>query len=282
MAAAISSGSFQTIGMVVAPCSMKSLAQIALALDDNLLARAADVTLKERRKLVVVPRETPLNLSHLRHMVAITEMGGVILPPAPSFYHTRKPSPTSSTRRSARFSTSSRSSTTSLRGGRAMPAAELEARCLDLLTGATTMTLASCADNVPWATDVYFVSVGFDLWFVSSANSRHSANLKENPACSATVHVSARDWKAIRGLQFAGKAVQASATDALGLLGPYFKKFPFAEAVAAGLNARTRASALAVYRIAVERVWYIDNSLGFGTKYTAEVDGGRVGAFHEV
>ncbi|RBP05047.1 4-hydroxy-3-polyprenylbenzoate decarboxylase [Roseiarcus fermentans] len=87
LAASISSGSFQTIGMVVLPCSMKSLAQIALALDDNLLTRAADVTLKERRRLVVVPRETPLNLSHLRHMVAITEMGGVILPPVPSFYH---------------------------------------------------------------------------------------------------------------------------------------------------------------------------------------------------
>ena len=87
LAASISSGSFQTIGMAVVPCSMKSLAQIALALDDNLLTRAADVTLKERRRLVVVPRETPLNLSHLRHMVAITEMGGVILPPAPSFYH---------------------------------------------------------------------------------------------------------------------------------------------------------------------------------------------------
>jgi flavin prenyltransferase len=87
LAASISSGSFQTLGMVVVPCSMKSLAQIALALSDNLLTRAADVTLKERRKLVIVPRETPLNLSHLKHMVSITEMGGVILPPAPSFYH---------------------------------------------------------------------------------------------------------------------------------------------------------------------------------------------------
>ncbi|MGZ4186569.1 MAG: UbiX family flavin prenyltransferase [Solirubrobacteraceae bacterium] len=87
MAAAISSGSFQVTGMAVVPCSMKSLAQIALSVADNLLARAADVTLKERRKLVLVPRETPLHLGHLRHMTAVTEMGGVILPPAPSFYH---------------------------------------------------------------------------------------------------------------------------------------------------------------------------------------------------
>jgi 4-hydroxy-3-polyprenylbenzoate decarboxylase len=87
LAAAVSSGSFGADGMVVAPCSMKSLAQIALSLNDNLLTRAADVTLKERRKLVVVPRETPLHLGHLRHMAALAEMGAVILPPMPSFYH---------------------------------------------------------------------------------------------------------------------------------------------------------------------------------------------------
>ncbi len=87
LAAPVSSGSFRVCGMAVVPCSMKSLAQIALSLGDNLLSRAADVTLKERRKLVVVPRETPLHLGHLRHMTALAEMGAVILPPAPSFYH---------------------------------------------------------------------------------------------------------------------------------------------------------------------------------------------------
>jgi 4-hydroxy-3-polyprenylbenzoate decarboxylase len=90
LAASISSGSFPIFAMAVVPCSMKSLAQIALSLGDNLLARAADVTLKERRKLVLVPRETPLHLGHLRHMTAITEMGGVILPPMPAFYHAPK------------------------------------------------------------------------------------------------------------------------------------------------------------------------------------------------
>jgi 4-hydroxy-3-polyprenylbenzoate decarboxylase len=85
--AQLASGSFRVLGMVVIPCSMKSLAQIALSLSDNLLIRAADVTLKERRKLVLVPRETPLHLGHLRHLVTVAEMGGVILPPTPSFYH---------------------------------------------------------------------------------------------------------------------------------------------------------------------------------------------------
>ncbi len=85
--AAIASGSFHTGGMVVAPCSIKSLSAIANSYDDGLLARAADVVLKERRTLVLVVRETPLHLGHLRLMTAVTEYGGVVLPPMPAFYH---------------------------------------------------------------------------------------------------------------------------------------------------------------------------------------------------
>jgi flavin prenyltransferase len=86
LAAAISSGSFRTMGMIVAPCSMRSLGEIANGITSNLLTRAADVVLKERRRLVLMVRETPLHAIHLRNMTRLAEMGAIIAPPVPAFY----------------------------------------------------------------------------------------------------------------------------------------------------------------------------------------------------
>jgi 4-hydroxy-3-polyprenylbenzoate decarboxylase len=90
LAAAISSGSFRTIGMIVAPCSMRSLGEIAHGISSNLLTRAADVVLKERRRLVLVARETPLHTIHLRNLLTVSELGAIVAPPVPAFYNKPK------------------------------------------------------------------------------------------------------------------------------------------------------------------------------------------------
>ena len=125
LAAPISSGSFKTDGMLVIPCSIKSASAIAYGFNANLLARAADVCLKEKRRLVLVVRETPLHLGHLRTLTQLAELGAVILPPVPGWYARPKRSTTSSRTPSAKRSTSSGSTRSCSRAG---PAPDADGR----------------------------------------------------------------------------------------------------------------------------------------------------------
>jgi uncharacterized protein len=160
---------------------------------------------------------------------------------------------------------------------------QLESKCVGLLKDATTMTLATCANNIPWATDVYFVSAGFDLWFISSPRSRHGAILKQNPSCAATIHPSARDWKEIRGLQLAGTATEFDPICNPEPLFRYFEKFPFAQSIYTNLSAGSDAARLSIYQLAAEKAWYMDNSIGFGAKFVCEIkNGNRIGNFNKL
>ena len=123
--ASIASGSFRTAGMVIAPCSMKSMGGIVLSVGGDLLVRASDVILKERKKLVLVARETPLHLGHLESMAQLTRMGAVIFPPVPAFYHRPRPWTTSSTRPWPASWTSSRSRPTCSTAGTRSPSAAI-------------------------------------------------------------------------------------------------------------------------------------------------------------
>jgi len=142
------------------------------------------------------------------------------------------------------------------------------------------MTLATCTDAVPWATDVYFAADGFDLVFLSSPRSRHSRNLAINPACAATIHPLVKSWREIRGLQIEGEVHPPEGTLAKArALAAYLTKFPFASDLIA--HPAETAGAFANATLLVlrpSRLRYLDNAAGIGTRWSLRlVDGQAVG-----
>lgn len=152
----------------------------------------------------------------------------------------------------------------------------LSAAAADLLARVPAMALATCDGRVPWAADVYFAPLGFDLVFFSSPDSRHGRNLAVNPVCAASLHPEAPSWRDIKGLQLEGVAepVAGVTPGGEGLLA-YFRKFPFAETLLAdpaGAVEKVRRDRL--YRFRTERLYYLDNSLGFGTRFAVAIRAG--------
>lgn len=162
-----------------------------------------------------------------------------------------------------------------------MQAEDTEARVLLLMRDISTMTLATSSNDVPWATDVYFANIGYDLLFFSSFNSRHCQNLSKNQLCAATIHPVVDNWSEIQGIQIEGVAQEVEISELPNALTTYFRKFSFAKALFSDFSSiSSRLSNTRLYRIRSRKAYYLDNSKGFGSKFSCEVnDGLRVSDF---
>lgn len=275
LAAPIASGSFATIGMVVIPCSIKSLSAIATSYSDNLLTRAADVTLKEGRKLLLVLREAPLHAGHIRLMSQASESGAVIFPPVPAFY--AHPQTVDDMVDNIVGRVLSRMGIEnqlyyhwqglhppSERQHEAPPEVDEALEDRSALWSLPAMTLATTGlDGIPHAAAVYFAA-GEDhqaLYFFSAADSQHSLDLSANPQAAATIHPLVQSWQAIRGLQLRGRVrVVAPGDEWERAWGLYLVKFPFAVSLKAVVARNT------LYAFQPDWVRWIDNRRGFGHK----------------
>jgi hypothetical protein len=154
---------------------------------------------------------------------------------------------------------------------------EFEAAVYRIMAEVTTMTLATCAGGIPWATDVYFSPDGFDLIFFSSPDSRHCRNLAVNPVGAVTIHPGAASWRDIRGLQMEGACEPvASVGGKARAYSAYFRKFPFARALISNPeDAANTFSKATAHLLRPSRILYLDNSLGFGTRWCLRLANGR-------
>jgi 4-hydroxy-3-polyprenylbenzoate decarboxylase len=272
LAAPIASGSFDTLGMVVIPCSIKSLSAIANSYSAGLLARAADVTLKEGRPLALVVRETPLHRGHLRLMDLAARAGAIIFPPVPAFYThplTLDGVVDTIVGRVLRRIGIENDYYPVWQGGLAAPAvlgraaAHFNPPGAEDLWALPAMTLATTgANGAPHAAAVYFAA-GEDhtLYFFSANNSQHTLDLARDPRAAAAIHPPVEGWQAIRGLQVRGSAAAlptGAAWDAAWQV--YRAKFPFVD----GLREVVEQSTLYAFRL--DWVRLVDNRRGFGFK----------------
>lgn len=272
--AAIASGSFETIGMVVIPCSIKSLSAIANSYTEDLLSRAADVTLKEGRPLVLVVREAPLHAGHVRLLELASRAGAVIFPPVPAFY-TRPQSLDEVINNMVGRVLSRLGIDNELymhwQGLKTPAAAEAGAPATNQAAdpdaeffSLPAMSLATQGtDGLPHAATVYFAASADrrGLYFFSDPASQHSLDLAANPRAAATIDPPVDDWRAIRGLQLRGEVqVIPPGTEWEQGWQVYLARFPFVK------DMREIVARNSLYVFRPDWVRRIDNRRGFGYK----------------
>ncbi|MBI5305202.1 MAG: UbiX family flavin prenyltransferase [Chloroflexi bacterium] len=277
--ATIASGSFATRGMIVMPCSIKTLSAIANSFSADLIARAADVTLKEGRPLILVVRETPFHLGHLRLMERAAEMGAIIAPPIPTFYS--RPQTLAEMidgtvgRVLARlgFDNALFTQWAGMRDAVAAPTeTSTQDKIIAFLAAQTTLTLATTnADGSPHACDVFYAhDDARALYFLSDPKTRHIQNLQRDARVHATVHAATRGWQTIRGLQIAGDAQRVPDDERARGYELYVRKFPFVKqwlpAAAMLGRALDKLGVIEMHKIVPKWIRWIDNAEGFGHK----------------
>ena len=282
--ATIASGSFLTRGMIVIPCSIKTLSAIANSYADDLIARAADVTLKEGRPLILVVRETPLHLGHLRLMERAAEIGAVIFPPMPAFYS--RPQTLDELiddtvgRVLARLGIDNKLFTpwsgmreAIIETPRQVVSTTAREQIAAFLADQTTLTLATTnADGSVHACDVFYAQDGdLALYLLSDPKTQHIQNMLRTPRVSATVHGASRGWENIRGAQLVGDAERVSDTaERVRAFGLYTAKYPFVRQWLASTNDLGQAIKMVgtvdLYKLKPHWLRWIDNTQGFGHK----------------
>jgi flavin prenyltransferase len=286
--AAIASGSFATRGMIVVPCSIKSLSAIANSYSADLIARAADVTLKEGRPLILVVRETPLHLGHLRLMERAAEMGAVIFPPVPAFYG--RPQTINEIidgtvgRVLARLGLDN-DLFTRWQGMRAaavetapVEAQDGEAALYDFLSQQSTLTLATTnPDGTAHACDVFYARADkTPFYFLSDPKTRHVENLTRDPRVSATIHGTARGWQDLRGAQLVGSATRVDdIAERARAFAFYLTKYAFVREMLPKVEmlgqVQRTFGLIDLYKFTPRQIRWIDNSQGFGHKEEFEI-----------
>lgn len=273
LAAPIASGSFATGGMVIIPCSIKSLSAIANSYSGDLLTRAADVTLKEGRTLLLVLREAPLHAGHIRLMQQASESGAIIFPPVPAFYaHPQTVDEMVDNivgRVLSRMGIENElyyhwQGLQAAAEPEAAAAPETESEDRSALWALPALTLATTGlDGAPHAAAVYFAASEDQqaLYFFSAASSQHSLDLTANPQAAATIHPLVQGWQEIRGLQLRGWVkVVPPGEEWEQAWQRYLVKFPFAGDIKEVVARNT------LYAFHPTWVRWIDNRRGFGHK----------------